>query len=259
VLLCTPPATHLALARQALAAGRHVLVEKPVCASHAEVLALRRAAASAGRVLAVTFNNRQREENRWFVEQVRAGRVGTLARVRSEWQRSAPAPTSAWARDPQQSGGGGVLADLGSHLISIALDLVPARQNFTARAELAQGPAAAPGIEDRARCAIRIDADVVLELETAWGVADLPERARVRFEAQGSRGSLSSRDYAGVRSDGYGHVLASFAEACERGAERPGELDLVDDASQLLHALYRSARDGKDVSGRFAAARGDRA
>jgi len=128
VLLCTPPATHLALARQALAAGRHVLVEKPVCASHAEVLALRRAAASAGRVLAVTFNNRQREENRWFVEQVRAGRVGTLARVRSEWQRSAPAPTSAWARDPQQSGGGGVLADLGAPLGSLALVLVPARQ-----------------------------------------------------------------------------------------------------------------------------------
>jgi predicted dehydrogenase len=59
VSLCTPPTVRFDLARQALAAGRHVLLEKPPGATLGEVEALRDAAARAGRSIFATWHARE--------------------------------------------------------------------------------------------------------------------------------------------------------------------------------------------------------
>ena len=59
-LIATPPATHADLAGRCLAAGWHVLVEKPMAASHADAARIVRAAERAGRSVAVGFNRRFR-------------------------------------------------------------------------------------------------------------------------------------------------------------------------------------------------------
>ena len=58
VLVCTPPATHVTVARQAVEAGCHVFVEKPVAHLSDEVPALLDTAKRAGRLFAVGFNLR---------------------------------------------------------------------------------------------------------------------------------------------------------------------------------------------------------
>jgi predicted dehydrogenase len=81
VHVLTPPATHASLARRFLAAGVHVLVEKPMTVTVAEADELVNAAKAAGRVLTV-------DHNRWFdpvVEDARrlldSGALGTLVGV----------------------------------------------------------------------------------------------------------------------------------------------------------------------------------
>jgi predicted dehydrogenase len=81
VHVLTPPATHASLVRRFLAAGTHVLVEKPMAVTVAEADAMVEAARAAGRVLTV-------DHNRWFdpvVEDARrllaSGALGTLVGV----------------------------------------------------------------------------------------------------------------------------------------------------------------------------------
>lgn len=73
VLVTTkPPSTHTDVALQALAAGKDVLVEKPMCGSHAEGVALLKAARRHGKVLTVYHNRRWDPdflELRWAITQ----------------------------------------------------------------------------------------------------------------------------------------------------------------------------------------------
>ena len=59
VSLCTPPGVRPALARQALAAGLHVLLEKPPAAALSQVELMREAAATAGRTLFAAWHSRE--------------------------------------------------------------------------------------------------------------------------------------------------------------------------------------------------------
>jgi predicted dehydrogenase len=59
VSLCTPPGVRAGLAEQALAAGLHVMLEKPPAATLSQVEVLRRAAAEAGRSIMATWHSRE--------------------------------------------------------------------------------------------------------------------------------------------------------------------------------------------------------
>jgi predicted dehydrogenase len=78
VLVCTPPATHVAVARQAVEAGCHVFVEKPVAHRSDEVPALLDTAKRAGRLFAVGFNLRFLPSLRRVKALLDAGRIGRV-------------------------------------------------------------------------------------------------------------------------------------------------------------------------------------
>lgn len=59
VVLCTPPAVRADLALRALAAGKHVMLEKPPAAALSQVEAMRHAAQQAGRTLMTTWHSRE--------------------------------------------------------------------------------------------------------------------------------------------------------------------------------------------------------
>jgi predicted dehydrogenase len=81
VLLVTPPATHRALAEAALAAGRHVLCEKPLATSLDDARAMAEAAERAGRVLMVSQNYRFRPMPRAVRRLIDAGSIGPLLHI----------------------------------------------------------------------------------------------------------------------------------------------------------------------------------
>ncbi len=87
VLLTTPPETHHALALEALAAGHHVLVEKPLAMNIAQANEMIAAAAAAGRTLMAAQNYRFRPPTRAAQAVIASGRLGDLIAVRISFRR----------------------------------------------------------------------------------------------------------------------------------------------------------------------------
>ncbi|POM25295.1 putative UDP-kanosamine synthase oxidoreductase subunit [Actinomadura rubteroloni] len=118
-LVATPPASHVDLALRLAEAGKHVLVEKPVACSVAELDRLR---GLDGPVVVVAQVRRLFPAASWVRATLAGGALGRIRRVR--WDEGMPFAwpvTSAFTLGPAASGGG-VLHDLGPHVLDL-LDL----------------------------------------------------------------------------------------------------------------------------------------
>ncbi|MHC6220866.1 Gfo/Idh/MocA family protein [Arthrobacter sp. MMS24-S77] len=123
VILGTPPLTHFDLAATAIAHGLHVVVDKPfvTTSAHGEELIAR---ASDGGVRLTVFQNRRWDAD--FLTLRKIVREGGLGEVRSfesrfEWWR--PEGFGNWRDTVSVAEGGGILHDLGAHLIDQAIQL----------------------------------------------------------------------------------------------------------------------------------------
>lgn len=122
-MLGTPPATHYPLAKAALEAGLDVVVDKPFAVRSAEGRELMELAAQRGRVLTV-FQNRRWDGDFLTVKALLdSGALGPVTRFESRFERWAPDVTKAWKAAATANDGGGVLFDLGTHLMDQALQL----------------------------------------------------------------------------------------------------------------------------------------
>lgn len=121
VLVACPNYLHATMSIAALAAGAHVLCEKPMAVSVAQAEAMIEAAERHGRELIVGFTNRFRLEVGALQRVVQAGDLGEITAIRCGWLRRSGIPgVGTWFTCAAQSGGG-VLVDLGSHLIDLAI------------------------------------------------------------------------------------------------------------------------------------------
>ncbi|GGE94640.1 Gfo/Idh/MocA family protein [Mycetocola zhadangensis] len=111
VSICTPTPTHRDLAVRALAAGKHVLLEKPIALSIGDALAISAAALASERTLMVAHVVRFFEGYRRARDDVDAGALGTVLSARA--RRLITKPDTAWWYDESQSGG--VAVDVGIH------------------------------------------------------------------------------------------------------------------------------------------------
>ena len=87
VLLVSPPATHRELAEEALAAGRHVVVEKPVALDYGDAEAIATAARRYGRFALAAQNYRFRRQPRALTGLVRSGSLGDVVGARICFRR----------------------------------------------------------------------------------------------------------------------------------------------------------------------------
>jgi scyllo-inositol 2-dehydrogenase (NADP+) len=121
VVVAAPNAVHHQLAAAALAAGRHVVVDKPFTLTTADADDLIALAERADRRLAV-FHNRRWDGDFLTVRRcLEAGLVGQVSTVVSRYDRFRPVPKGSWKE--QDVPGSGILWDLGPHLIDQALQL----------------------------------------------------------------------------------------------------------------------------------------
>jgi scyllo-inositol 2-dehydrogenase (NADP+) len=130
VVVATPNASHFALARQALLAGKHVVIDKPMTTSSADADALIALAAQRGRLLSVYHNRRWDNDFLTLRKLLEAGRLGTVYAYAAHFDRFRPAIKPGWHEVPQP--GSGALFDLGSHLIDQALVLFGLPETVTA-------------------------------------------------------------------------------------------------------------------------------
>jgi predicted dehydrogenase len=123
VVVAAPNRAHAPLARAAIAAGLPVVVDKPLAATAVEARALVDEARARGVMLTV-FQNRRWDGDFLTLRQLsEAGELGRVQRFESRFERWRPQIKSGWRESGDPEEGGGVLFDLGSHLIDQALQL----------------------------------------------------------------------------------------------------------------------------------------
>lgn len=133
VVLGTPPLTHLELGATAIAHGLNVVVDKPfvTTVAHGEELAER--ASDAGVQLTVFQNRRWDADFLTLRKLLRAGALGEVRTFESRFEWWRPEGFGNWRDSATLAEGGGILHDLGAHLIDQAVQLFGLWRRATAR------------------------------------------------------------------------------------------------------------------------------
>jgi scyllo-inositol 2-dehydrogenase (NADP+) len=157
VVVASPNRTHVPLARQALAAGLPVVVDKPLAATAAEGQELVDEASRLG-ILLTVFQNRRWDGDFLTLRRLLAeGALGEVHRFESRFERWRPRPKEGWREHGDPAEAGGILYDLGSHLVDQALVLFGTVTSVYAEI-------------DRRRPGAQVDDDVFLALTHASSV-----------------------------------------------------------------------------------------
>lgn len=157
VVISTPNRTHVPLALAAIEEGKAVVVDKPMAPTAADARRLVDAAERKG-VLLTVYQNRRWDGDFMTVRRLIAdGKLGEVYRFESRFERWRPAPKGGWRELQDPAEAGGLLYDLGSHLIDQALCLFGGVTGVYA--EL-----------DGRRAGVTVDDDVFVALTHASGV-----------------------------------------------------------------------------------------
>ncbi|GGL71327.1 oxidoreductase [Streptomyces fumigatiscleroticus] len=284
VVVASPNKTHVPLATAALKAGLPVVVDKPVAGTAAEARALAELAEERGLLLSVFQNRRWDNDFRTLRKLLDEGELGDVWRFESRFERWRPKPKGGWRESGDPAEIGGLLYDLGSHVVDQALVLF--------------GPAAAVYAEtDVRRPGAETDDDTFIALTHTSGVRShlyvsaTTAQLGPRFRVLGSRagyvkygldpqeaalregrrpgtaadwgvepeslwgrvGSGESPLTGGGRPEptlpgDYPAYYAAVARALREGGPNPVPALEAAAALQVLEAARRSARDGVTVT-----------
>lgn len=122
VLIATPNDLHKPLAIQAMGAGKHVISEKPITLSSADLQEMIDASEQTGKFLCVHQNRRWDEDFLTVKEILKEGKLGQVFRIESRVQGAHGIPGD-WRQEPEH--GGGMILDWGVHLLDQALLFYP--------------------------------------------------------------------------------------------------------------------------------------
>ena len=181
-VIASPNRTHIPLAVDALAAGLHVVVDKPFAASIPDAVRAIDAARERRKLLTVYQNRRWDGDFLTLRQLVAAGRLGRVLRFESRFSRWRPVPQASWRLLEAPEEAGGLVFDIGTHLIDQALMLFgPVTHVY---AEL-----------DRRRPGVNVDDDSFVALTHASGVRShlwmsaLDAQLGPRFRVLGDQGA----------------------------------------------------------------------
>lgn len=119
--ICTPNICHFETLKKVIAAGKHILCEKPLCISPAEAKEILAIPRQKGQVLGMVFNNRWMSPVMRAKQLIDEGRIGKILSFRASYLHSSATDVekpAGWKQDRTVCGGG-VLFDLGSHVIDL--------------------------------------------------------------------------------------------------------------------------------------------
>ncbi|HEY7251459.1 MAG TPA: Gfo/Idh/MocA family oxidoreductase [Methylomirabilota bacterium] len=261
--ICTPPSSHARLIEAALARSLHVLCEKPLVGSLAELDRLAALARAAGVAFHTVHNWHHAPLVRAADAAIRAGRIGAVREVVWQTLRTRPAVAAngdGWRVDPE-IGGGGVLTDHGWHVSYVIPRWVGARPAaVSARLETRRHRRFA--VEDTATVRLHFP-DAVADIVLTWAAETRENHARVigtagRIEIEDDTlvltadGRAERRRYPPPLSDGSAHpdwfsaIADEFiARVRDRGArESSANLDEAAVCIAVEHGARESSRGG---------------
>jgi predicted dehydrogenase len=273
--ICTPNKTHAPIALATLRAGKHVLCEKPMATTAADVLLLMQAAQAGGRLLMAAQHFRFNPASRQLKALLDDGMLGDLYYARAQWLRRRGVPTRTTFIERRLSGGGAAL-DIGVHVVDLAFWLLGAPEPVSVSAMTCDHLAHQPNlggawgdwdrqrfdVEDFAAAFVRFANGAVLTVETSW-LAFQPEREVFRVQCYGTHGGAVWPDglLAGetdrspwdarleeppkVRA--FHEEILQFALAVRDGLPSPVPPEQSLGVARILEGLYRSAQERREV------------
>lgn len=276
--ICTPNGAHAPLAIAALNAGKHVICEKPLAPTPAEIRSMIRARDRNGKTLMTAQHFRFQASAQALKGALGAGAVGNVYHARSWMLRRSGAPTSPGFVSKKLSGGGPCI-DIGVHILDLTLWMMghpkPVAVSGVTQAKLAKKPGAFSDwggpipkfwdVEEFAAAMVRFANGATLVLEVSWLLNHKTESEDMQMWIYGDQGGVhwpsnellvtdnKLKQHRNTlllsREKGEPHALEcmAFAEAVAEGRPSPVPAEQSLDVISILDGLYRSAAAGKEV------------
>lgn len=138
--ICTPNILHYETAKKALLAGKHVYCEKPLCDTYERAAELAALAKDRGLVNMTVFNNRHLTAVIRARQLIEEGRLGRILHFDMQYLHNScidPDRTVGWKQTNELCGEGGVLFDLGSHVLDLAVYLCGEFKSISGKSQIA--------------------------------------------------------------------------------------------------------------------------
>ncbi len=246
-----PNALHFGWALRALAAGKHVLCEKPLASNAAESQQLADAAARAGRILMEGFHNRYHPQVLRIGQIVRSGELGAIQNIQAIFRT--PTLRRADIRFEYALGGGATM-DMGCYMVNL-MRYVAGDEPVVAEA---RARLMAPEVDRRMQATLQFAAGATGHMDVEMQARRLPD---VRLIVSGDRGSLhvvnpilpqlfqrmrvrtgrGARDESFPRTASYRYQLAAFVGAIQHGAPFPTDAPDAVRNMRVIDAIYLAA------------------
>ncbi len=262
VIVSTPTSTHKEIAIECLNAGKDILIEKPLARSYQEAKQIVDAAKKYKKKLMVGMNLRYRPDTMLLRSFINSNEIGEPFYIKGGWIRK-QSSNEKWFTKKEESGGG-VIIDLGIHILDLALWLLGypeissvSTQNFFHNTK---------SVEDTSISCVKCKNSAVINMEISWS---LPvEKDYFFLDVFGTKGSFSSnpfRLYKKVENDyinltptqsdnpsvlfkkSYLNELKSFVGAIKglNPVFSPGEQAMQ--RMKIIEAMYESAEKKHEI------------
>jgi predicted dehydrogenase len=279
VIVCVPNHLHAPVTLAALAAGKHVLCEKPMATSVEQAEAMAETARRTRNVLMVAHNNRFRGTSLMLKQLMEQGALGHVYHAKAGWVRRRGIPGwGSWFTQHEFSGGG-ALIDIGVHVLDLALWLLGyphpvsvfgktyAHFGSKKKALSPYGVIQPDGVfdvEDFATALITFDNGASLTLDAGWAGHIERERAYCELAGTEAGAALDFDDeiitfyhdlnnaptdsrISTTKQNERLYLLANFIDAIEQKAAPVCLPEQAVILNRIIDAIYRSARTGELV------------
>ncbi|MBB3176601.1 oxidoreductase [Variovorax sp. Sphag1AA] len=188
VVVATPNAQHHPVAKAALSAGKHVVVDKPFTLDAGQARELAALAERQGRVLSVYQNRRFDSDFLTLRDVLASGELGRPVYFESHFDRFRPEVRARWREQPVP--GAGLWVDLGSHLVDQTVQLFGRPDALQLDSAVLRDGAL---VEDYFHAVLRYESGSHAPLRVVLHATTLAAHAAPRYIVHGTRGSYVKR------------------------------------------------------------------
>ncbi|MBE5760585.1 MAG: Gfo/Idh/MocA family oxidoreductase [Clostridiales bacterium] len=283
VSVCTYNTQHAVCTIDALNAGVHVLLEKPMCVTTEEAVEIIRAEKASGKILSIGFQPRFDENMKMIKKIVDSGVLGDIYYIQTGGGRRRGIPNSTFIE--KSTGGIGALGDIGCYSLDMVLNAIGYPKPLTVSGYTSDffgksyeyslpENACRFNVDDFAAAFIRLEGDIILDFRIAWAMhLDTPgdtvilgKKGALRIPStecwNGSVGGPMTLyyDLAGtqvettipiLKNKGEGGLfdkkIRSFLDAIKTGGEAPVPSSQILYNQAIIDYINISAQQGKEV------------
>lgn len=286
VSVCTYNRTHAECTIDALKRGVHVLLEKPMCVTLEEGIAICKAEKESGKIVSVGFQPRMDENMKMIKKIVESGELGKVYYIQTGGGRRRGIPTPFGTSFIEKSTAGiGALGDIGCYSLDMVLNAIGYPKPLTVTGYKSSFFGTRPGyyklhpeyaekfqVDDFAAAFIRLEDDIILDFRIAWAMnMDTPGDTIILGTEGGLRipstecwnGSVGGamklyKEVCGqqtvteipiiqTKGDLFEMKIRSFVDSIKNGTEAPVPTSQILYNQAILDGISKSAELGREI------------